>query len=140
MKKIIWILIIFFVLYILAIFNIPIVAQNIEKKLKIEWFNDFILKLKWTYDYWLENNPDVEEWLNTYNKALSGATKIKEDVINGAQYAKDKVDSARVSLSGAQETINKAWDFIQDASEKLEQWKEIIDTVKDITESWSINQ
>jgi hypothetical protein len=46
MKKIIWLIILVFILYILLIFKAPALANEIEKLLNIKGFNQKIINIK----------------------------------------------------------------------------------------------
>lgn len=139
MNKLWWLLVIFFVLYIIAIFKAPIIAKNIEKNLHIDGFNDFVINFKSTFDGIYTDLPSAQEFIEAYHWALSWAIKIKTDVINGAIYTKGKIDSVRETLSGAEDMYNKTVDFIDDASQKLEETQKVIDAVQNITSTWANN-
>ncbi|MDR2411962.1 MAG: hypothetical protein LBD88_05405 [Candidatus Peribacteria bacterium] len=70
-KKILWFLVIVFVLYILLIFTYPNLADKIENKLGIKSFNEFIRNFKTTLDDICTNLPTKDEVKNAYNKTLS---------------------------------------------------------------------
>jgi hypothetical protein len=70
-KKIFWFLVIVFVSYILLIFTYPSLADNIESKLGIKPFNEFVRNFKATVDDIYTNLPTKDEVKDAYNKTLS---------------------------------------------------------------------
>jgi hypothetical protein len=70
-KKILWFLVIIFVLYLLLIFIYPNFADNIESKLGIQPFNNSIRNFKTKLDNIYTNLPTKDEVKDAYNKTLS---------------------------------------------------------------------
>jgi peptidoglycan hydrolase CwlO-like protein len=143
MKKLLLLLVIIFTLYILIIFKLPVLADAIGKTFWLENFNSFVLQFKSDVDMVSTDTPTKEELIDTYNKALSWVIDLKNDIVNGVDVTKEKIDSVRSTLSGAEKTYNDikeqygdAVEFIEETSQKIEEAKKIIDAVQTVTNSW----
>ncbi len=136
MKKIVWLFILIFVLYILAIFKAPILADEIEKLIWINWFNNKIRELKEKLDSFSTKVPTKEKLQDYYSWAVENIEKTKENI-----------DTIRKKAKDLEETYNEAKETIDEAQEKLEQVKETIDKVSEVWESinkiitttWTVN-
>lgn len=142
LQKIGWFLIIFFVSYILSIFKAPILASAIEKVLWIEWFNEFILSFKSTYDDAVTNMPTKDELKNAYNVVHSWAVEFWENFEIWVDYTKKQIDWIRETLSWAENTYNditdwylKTKDYINTNSWVLQDVRDTIESFSGITES-----
>jgi hypothetical protein len=144
------IIIIFSVLYILAIFKAPIIAWAIEDTLHVNWFNNFILWLSDSYNKVMNKIPTAHEIQNSYNTLHSWAIDFKNTVINGVDYTQDKIDKIRGTLSWVEDTYNDIKDwvndvkvFIDNASWAINNTKHLIENVSEITETlnntWETN-
>ena len=149
-KKIFLSLLIIFILYILIIFNIPSLWLKIENILWINWFNNFILKSKKTYDETVTNIPTKEEVIETYDTVYSWAVELKNNLKEWLDNTKKQVDNIRETLQETKdnyyelkENINEAKDFIENASWTLKntinsntwliEWtKEIYESIKEL--------
>ena len=149
-NKILLSILIFAVIYILLIFKVPTLASIIEDTLWIKWFNEFIIWSKWTYDDTITKLPSAEELTGSYSEAYSWAINIKENILEWADYTRDKIDWFREAMSWAEETykdikdwIDTAKDFIDNASWALNDTKELIDNVsvikETLTNTWTTN-
>lgn len=132
MKKLIWLAIAIFTIYILLIFKAPTLANQIEQLIWIDWFNEKVIELKETFDYMVTKAPSKEEIEAAYSWAKE---KVDE--------AKEKIDDLREKAWEIEDTYNKANDFIDDASEKIDKAREVVNTINEIigtwtTQSWSI--
>jgi hypothetical protein len=142
-KKLILSLIILFVWYILLIFTMPSVASAIEQLLWIGWFNQKVIDIRDSFNNKTTTIPSKDE-------LLSWALDLKNNIIDWVDTTKEKIDSFRETMSGVEDTYNdlKDWynevkDFIDTNSWKIEDAKEILNTVSDITQSltntWETN-
>ena len=149
-NKFLSIFVILVVIHILLIFKAPEIATLIEKTLWINWFTEFVIWSKSTYDNAINKLPNSQELNNSYNDAFSWANKLKENVLDWAEYTKDKIDWFRNVMSWAENTyndlkdwINTAKEFIDTASWAINDTKELIDNVNKVTEtltnSWETN-
>jgi len=139
-KKILLSILIFFVVYILLIFNAPIIAWTIEQLFWIKWFNEFILSSKAKFDNTIINITSQNE-VNLYDKIQSWALDIKWNINNWADYTKDKIDDFRKTMSGVDSTIkeindwyDKTQDYINTNSWVMQEVKNTINTYSWITE------
>lgn len=150
LKNILLWIVIMFVWYILLIFTSPKIAWNIANILGLNWFNEFVLKLKSGYDQTVTNLPTKEEVLDTYEKVYSWAIEVKTNVKNWINTTKNTIDDIRETLSWAEDTfndikdwVNKAKDFIETASWTLNNTVETIDnfseTYEELTSTWETN-
>jgi peptidoglycan hydrolase CwlO-like protein len=145
MKKLLLLFVIIFTLYILVIFKLPVLADAIGKTFWLEKFNEFVLQFKSDVDMVSTDTPTKEELIDTYNKALIWVIDLKNDIVNWVDVTKDKIDSVRKTLSGAEKAYNdlkeqygNAVEFIDETSQKIEEAKKIIDAVQEVTNSWVI--
>ena len=143
MKKLLLLFVIIFTLYILIIFKLPVLDDAIGKSFWLENFNSFVLSFKTQVDMVSTDTPTKDELIDTYSKAFSGVMDLKNDIVNGVDVTKDKIDSVRATLSWAEKTYNDLketyWDaveFIDEASKKIDEAKKIIDAVQTVTNSW----
>jgi hypothetical protein len=149
-KNLLLYILIFFVVYIVLIFNVPQIAWVIENTLWINWFNQFVLSFKWTYDETVTKVPTETELKDAYNTVYSWAIEFKDNFDSWIEITKDKIDDFRTILSWAEDTyndiknwINDAKEFIETNSWTIEEIKEVIDTVSEtseiLTNTWEIN-
>jgi len=139
LKKLVWLIVLLFVVYVLLVFKAPWVASEIEKAIWIEWFGSKIIESKDKFDYAITKIPTKEELQWAYSWALDKITEAKE-----------VVDDLRIKAWELEDTYNKASDFIDETSQKIEQAKEIVDNIKEViwsgstssweTESWTTEQ
>lgn len=132
LKKLFLCLLIIFILYIIAIFKAPIFAENIEKFLNIEWFNEWVIEFKAKMDIALTNAPTKEELKDAYNKTLSWAEEFKDIAWSWTQEIKDKIDWVRLSLSWSIDSYNWVRKDVLDTKERIEQ------TIESIKETWEM--
>jgi hypothetical protein len=133
-KKIFWFLIFVFVLYILAIFSLPTLADRIWEALKIEKFNEQVRWFKKKLDEVYTNLPSKEEWKDTWNKVLSGAIDLKNKVLSWAESIKWVIDDTRETVNDYANTLTGA---IQDVKKVKEQADWIIKDIENISNSVS---
>jgi hypothetical protein len=150
LRKILWSIILFFIIYILLIFKAPSIAWVIEKSIWINWFNEFILWFKSAYDETVTHIPSKEELQNTYNTVHSWAIEFKENFDLWVDLTKEKIDAFRDTMSWAEDTLNnfKTWynetkDFINTNSWVIIDIQNTIETISGITEilinTWETN-
>ncbi len=137
LQKLIWFSVIFFVSYILLIFNSPIIAWAIEKVLWIEWFNNFVLKFKWAYDTTVTNIPTKDELKNAYNTVHSWSIKFQENFKMWAEFTKDKIDWYRETLSWAEDKFNDAKDWYNEIKDYVTTNSWLIDEIRNTIETFS---
>lgn len=142
--KILWLIILMITIYLLLVFKTPNIAMHIEKTIWIEWMATDIVKIKDTYDNVVTEIPskyELKKW----------ALDFKEKFIEWVEITKSKIDSIRTTASWAEDTYNdlkewydKAKDFINTNSWKIDDIKKAINDVSNITNtinsnSWIIN-
>lgn len=142
-KKIFFLFIIIFTFYIIAVFNLPAIANNIEKTLWINWFNNYIRDLKWNFDEMVTNIPSKEEFKETYNQALSWALQIKWEAVTWIETIKDWVDNVRWTLHWAWEKIDWVRENITETKSQIQNTvdaiKETSNSISDLTNSFTDN-
>jgi len=137
LQKLIWFFIIFFISYILLIFNSPTIAWAIEKVLWIGWFNNFVLKFKWAYDTTVTNIPTKDELKNAYDIAHSWAIEFWENFKMWAEFTKDKIDWYRETLSWAEWTYNEVKDWYNEIKDYVNTNSWMIDEIRNTIETFS---
>ena len=150
MKNILLSILILFIIFILLIFKAPVAALKIENILWINWFSEFVLSFKWTYDETVTNIPTKSELKNAYDTVHSWAIDFKDKFEDWLNITKEKIDTVREKVWEAEDTYNELkWtydevqEFIDTNSWKIEEIKEVIETVSEITETitntWETN-
>lgn len=129
LRKIIWSIILFLVIYILLIFKAPGIAWVIENIIWINWFNNFILWAKSTYDETVTNIPSKDELQNTYNTVQSWAIEFKENFEIWVEITKEKIDAFRATMSWAESTYNDLKDWFNDAKDFIDTNSWIVDDI-----------
>lgn len=143
LNKLLLTLLIFFVWYILLVFNSQNIANSIEKILWLDWFNKKIIDIKNYFDTKVTNIPSTE-------KVISWALDLKNTIVEWATTTKEKIDSVRLTMSGVENTYNdiKDWynsvkSFIDSNSWKIDEIKTSLNTIKEvtntITNTWETN-
>jgi len=143
-------LLIFTIVLTLSVFNIPTITTSIEKMIWLNWFTEFILKFKSTYDETVTNIPTKGELENTYNTVQSWALDFKDKFEDWIKLTKQKIDSIRGSVWEIEDTYNDLKDnydevqeFIDTNSWKIDEIKEVIETITDVadtlTNTWETN-
>lgn len=144
-KKLILSVLIIVVLYILAIFNAPVLADDIEKLIWIEWFNQKIRDFKTSLD-WV---PVQDNLTDIYNKTLSWAEWITSEAVWKVNDVKNSIDDVRWTLSWAVSTYKEVKTTIEETKTQVENWinslKSTADTINWVwysiqnTISWTLN-
>lgn len=142
LRKLFWSAIVLIVLFILAVFKAPELAKSIAD---LAWYPNVpekITEFKATFDNVVTDIPTKEELESQYNSTVSWALELKENIVNGVQTTKDKVDSLRETMSWAEqkvnelkETYNDAKEFIDETSEKIDQAKQIIEDTQAVIDN-----
>jgi peptidoglycan hydrolase CwlO-like protein len=134
LKKIFWSWILLFILFILAVFNTPNIANSIANALGFPNLYKNITSIKWIYDTVVTDITSKEELEKQYNSTLSWALELKSNIIDWVQTTKNKVDSLRETLSWAEQKIEDIKESYEDAKEFIDEtWKKI-DEAKQIIE------
>ena len=120
-KKLGWILVLFFVLFLLFVFNAPSIADKIWEQVWITNISDKIKSLKTSFDRLMTHMPTKEE-----------AEKAWENFVKWVDITKNKIDKLRQTLSWAEDNINKVKEIYDDTTKKIEDIKETINSVKEI--------
>ena len=147
-RKLFWILAMLFVLYILSIFRFPNLAKDIEKTLWIEWFNEFVISFKKTFEESI-TNFSKDEVIGNYKNILSWSIELKNKLIGWISTAKEKIDDLRIFISWVEKNFNKlkykyneSKGFLEEISNKAENTKKTIDELwklkETLTDSWSL--
>lgn len=123
MKKLWLILLILIIWYVLLIFQAP----EITDKLGNKEINDRIRWSKATVDEISTNTPTKEEVI-----------QFKDDVVNGIETTKEKIDTVRATLNNAEQKIKDTKEQIDNAVETVNNLKEdvgsALETVEKITD------
>lgn len=137
------------ILYIIAIFNFPIVANNIEKTIWLNWFNQKIRDFKETFDHTYTNIPTTEQFKETYNNTVNSAWNITKDAVWSVNDFKNSVDEIRWTLSWAVNTYKEVKTTIDETKTQVENWVNALKTTADTinwvwfsiqnTMSWTLN-
>ncbi len=122
-KKLNWILVLFFVLFLLSVFNAPSIADKIWEQVWITNISDKIKSVKESFDKLITHMPTKEE-----------AEKAWENFVKWVDITKNKIDKIRQTLSWAEDKINEVKEIYDDTTEKIEDIKETINSVKEIWE------
>lgn len=132
------------------IFKIPQIAWLIENILWINWFNQFVLSFKSTWDDIFTNIPNNNELNDAFDNVYSWALDFKTKFEDWLGVTKDKIDWFRETASGIENTYNelkdtydKAKGFIESNSWTIDDIKEVIETISDraniVTNTWETN-
>ncbi|MDD3145366.1 MAG: hypothetical protein PHV23_04615 [Candidatus Gracilibacteria bacterium] len=109
-------ILIIIVLYILAIFNAPVLADNIEKFIGTDGFNQKIRDFKAS----LDGIPVQDNLSDIYNKTLSGAEGIGNEAVGKVNDVKNSIDDVRGTLSGAVNTYKEVKNTIDETKTQVE--------------------
>ena len=143
-KKLFFHLIIIFVIYILIIFNAPILSWFIWKTIWIQKFNEYILQFKSDYDSFIKNIPTWEEAKNKIIEYKNNSIEYKDTI-------KNNIDNIRQFMSWTEDKINKVQNsykevknLIDSSSWKIKKIKDLINesskTIKGFTNTWIIKK
>ena len=141
LKDLFWYILLFFLIYILILFNSPTLANRIWWTIWLKWFNEFMLQFSSIYNDTIKKMPNKEEIQETYDKAYSWATKITNEFKTWVEATKSKVDDIRLSLSWAENKINNIKNWINSIKTVLERSSDTIDKTNEIINSltWTID-
>ena len=129
MKKIISLIIIIFVLYIVAIFKAPTLANELEKLIWIEGFNQKVIDLKERLDNFWTKVPTKDELKDYYSGAVDSIEKTKENI-----------DNIRKKADEIKETYDTTKDKIEDIKETVDKISEVWESIsKTISSTWVVN-
>ena len=126
LKNIIWMIIISFIIYIVLIFVQPAIADNIAEKLWIKSFNEKIRIIKTWVDIASTKIPTKEELENAYSWAKNKVNEIKWNI-----------DNIREQAVELWKKYEKAKDFIDDTSKKINNVKNSLNDLQKIWEDIS---
>jgi len=135
MKKIIWFIILVFIIYIVLIFIKPTIANKIATNLGIKNFNEKVLEIKKKLDYISTKVPTKEELTWAYSWAKNKISKIKDKIDNIRNTAEDLENK----YENAKEFINETWKKIEKAKETLNNLQEIWSDLQNFIGSWATN-
>ncbi len=141
MNKIIAFLCILITLYIVSVFVIPDTADKLARQIWIEWFNKSIRSAKTAVDTTVKVPEASWGILDIYQSTYDEARQVK-DTYNKAieqwNQIKQKIDTVRATLSGAESTVNKT---IDTANTVIETGKEIQQKIGEVKSSLdNVNQ
>jgi len=142
-KKLLLSIVILFIAYVLLIFSAPNIAWAIEQLLWLDGLNQKIIDFRDSFNDKSTSIPSKDE-------LLSWALDLKDNIIEWVDTTKEKIDSFRETMSWVEDTYNdlRDWynevkDFIDTNSWKIDDAKEILNTVSDITQTltntWETN-
>ena len=141
MKKIFWLIVLLWTWYIISIFLAPSLADKIWDLLWIKSFNEQIRNKWWDLNKISTNIPDSKELQDWYDNAIKKASEFKDSVVNWIEATKNEIDWVRATLSGAEDTYNKAKDVFEDATETIDKIKWTLNDVEKMWDSirWTVN-
>lgn len=131
LKKFLLFILIILIIYILLVFNIPLLASNIEKIFWINWLGQRIIDFKKTTDRVYTNIPTQEEFKEAYLKTLEWAENLKEETLSWANNVKWKIDNVRETISWAVDSYNTVKTSVEDTKKQIET---TVNTIKTTTE------
>lgn len=137
LQKLLLFILIFFIVYIISIFKLPILAWSIEEVLHIKWFNEFVLKFKETYDKTFTDLPTKNDLKNAYNTAQSWAVEFWENFMIGVDYTKEKIDNFRNTMSWVEDTYSEVKEWYIKTKEYIDSNSWVIQDVRDTIEALS---
>lgn len=142
LKKIFWWFIVLFILFILAVFHAPKIAEWISEMIWVPNVPQKIESFKVWFDEMVTRVPTQQELEDTYNKTVSWALDIKNTVIDWVHTTKDTIDNVRETLSWAEQkveelkdTYNKTVEIIDQAGQKVNEVKQVIEDTNQVIEN-----
>lgn len=140
MKNFFLSLLIIVVVYILIVFTLPDVATKLWTVLHLQGFNNFLISFKQGLNATATQMPQKQDFINTYNKTLSGATEVGNGVKDWVDIVKDKIDNLRVTLSGSQDqtdalkaSYEKAKEIITTTAQQIEAAQKVANDINNIS-------
>lgn len=138
-KKIFFIIILVFTLYIVLIFISPALADKIESSFWFEWLNEKIRTLKSNMDDTYTNIPSKDQLLDTIDEVKKWAETKTKDALDSVNQVKNTLDDVRVTLSWAASTYSEIKWSIDETKIQIETWvntiKDTADTISDVSQS-----
>ena len=129
MKKILSFIIIIFILYIISIFKVPTLANEIEKLLNIQGFNQQVINIKKKLDNFWAKVPTKDELQNYYSWALNSIEKTKQNI-----------DNIRRKADELEKTYNTTKEKIEDIKQTVEKISEVGKNINNImSNTWTVN-
>jgi len=132
MKKIIWLIILVFIIYIVLIFIKPVIADKIAKTLWIEGINEKILEIKNKLDYVSTKIPSKEELEEAYFWAKDKISEIKDNIENIRETANNLEDKYNKTI----DFIDETWKKIEKVTEALGDLQEVWNSIKNTINTW----
>lgn len=123
MKKIIFLILAFFVLYIVSIFMFPWVSSFLWDKLGLTNFNNNVIKIKNDIDNFFTNFDIV--W--TYEETIISVKDLKISLDENIKYTQDKIDLIRSGMISASESITQVKEMINNTIENIESLQKYIE-------------
>jgi len=140
MNKIISFFILIITLYIILIFKSPDLASKIWNTLWIQSFNEFINSSKWNIDQISNNVPTADEIVDTYNKTLSWAIELRDNIQDWIIKTKDTIDWVRSTINDTKEVIDQTKETIDSTINTVNELKDTVDSITDtLTSTWETN-
>lgn len=138
-KKIFFIIILVFTLYIVLIFISPALADKIESSFWFEWLNNKIRTFKSGMDDTYTNIPSKEQLLDTIDEVKKWAETKTKDALDSVNQVKNTLDDVRVTLSWAASTYSEIKWSIDETKIQIENSvtaiKNTADTISDVSQS-----
>ena len=123
MKNILLSLLSVFVLYVMLIFISPATASTLSSALGIEWLQNTIISFK--------ENLDTTSTSGT-GSFLSGALELSNQLIDGVDSTKEKIDSVRETLYQVEQwydSIKSTYEDIVNVIDKVSEVVEVAETL-----------
>ncbi len=134
MKKIFWLIVLVVVWYWISIFLAPAFADKIAN---LFWFKSFNEQIRWSSDKINKIATDIPS-VDEMQKTIWNTVYSVKDWIDKT---KKFIDDTRITLSWAEDTLNKAKDFYSNTLETVDKIKWTLGEVEKIRENitWTVN-
>jgi len=133
-KKIFWLIVLLFIIYVILIFVKPAFADQIADVLWIKSFNEKVRIIKKWLDVFSTKIPDKEELEETYSWAKEKIENLKENIDNIRKSAKD----IEKKYEETKEFINETTEKIDKVKESLDDLQKVWNSISDIVNTWAI--
>jgi peptidoglycan hydrolase CwlO-like protein len=134
MKKIIWFIVIIFIVYITLIFIKPVIANKIAETLWIKVFNEKVIEIKEKLDYISTKIPSKEE----IEKAYSGAKEKIADIKSNIDDIRETANDIENKYGEVKDFVNKAWEKLKETKETLNNLQGISNDIGNLINTWAV--
>jgi peptidoglycan hydrolase CwlO-like protein len=110
MKKIIFLILLCFVLYIVSIFAFPSISTLIWEKLWLTWFNESVVKIKKDFNEFVLGFDVTGKYNDTKNQAL----EIKQNIETQVKETKGKIEVIQNNVDKTTQAVDNLWKTTND--------------------------